>query len=284
MKNRSNILSHSFFALLVIAPFAAGIIYALLYSFGFIGELNQEFTLQHWKNVLQSAEIFKSFFFSIYIGITSLLISVSIAFLFVMKRKINSSGWMSYFFYLPLAIPAMVAAFFTFQFLSGAGFLSRIFFQLHISNGIDDFPDLVNDTFGIGIIITHVMLALPFFILLFRNYYQSEKLETLKELSLTLGSTSSQFNLKILIPVLLNKTFAPLALYFIFILGSYEIPLLLGQQSPQMISVLVNRKLSRYNLLDIPQGYVIAILYTLLVMLLLYFFIKSKDKSHVQQA
>jgi putative spermidine/putrescine transport system permease protein len=174
----------------------------------------------------------------------------------------------------------MVAAFFTFQFLSKSGFVSRVFDVLHLTNGIEGFPDFVNDSFGIGIIVTHVMLALPFFIVLFQNYYQSEKLETLKELSSTFGSSSSQFNRRILIPVLLRKSAAPLALYFIFMLGSYEIPLLLGRQDPQMISVLVNRKLSRFDLYEIPQGYIIAIIYTVVVSLLLFFIVKTKSKSH----
>ena len=47
-----------------------------------------------------------------------------------------------------------------------------------------------------------------------------------------------------------------------------------------MISVLINRKLSLFNLDDIPQGYIIAILYTLLVSLLLIMVMKIKKKEH----
>ena len=277
---RTNITSIILFTLLIIVPFGAGLIYALLYSFGIIAVLNQGFTLDHWKNVLISSEVIRSFLFTIYIGIISLAIAASLALLYVMTGKKNQNRWTSYFIYLPLTIPSMVAAFFTFQFLSKSGFVSRILNALHLSNGIDGFPDLINDSFGIGIIVTHVMLALPFFIVLFQNYYQSEKLETLKQLSSTLGSSPSQFNRRVLIPVLLKKSSAPLALYFIFIIGSYEIPLLLGQQDPQMISVIVNRKLSRFDLNEIPQGYIIAILYTAIVSLLLLFILKIKTKSN----
>jgi putative spermidine/putrescine transport system permease protein len=189
----------------------------------------------------------------------------------------------SYFIYFPLCIPPLVAAFFSFQFLSKSGFASRIFNALHLTNGIEGFPDLINDEFGIGIILTHMLLALPFFIILFQNYYQSEKLESLQELASTLGSSSRQFNHRILIPVLLNKTSVPIALYFIFMLGSYEIPLLLGVQNPQMISVLVNRKLSRFDLLDIPQGYVVAIIYSVMVSILLLIIIRAKTKTNAEQ-
>jgi putative spermidine/putrescine transport system permease protein len=277
---RTNTPGILLFFLLIIFPFSAGLVYALLYSFGFIGVLSTGFTLHHWSEVLTSGEALHSFLFTLYAGIISLLLAVSLSLLFMTLRKGKSNGWISHFIYLPLTIPAMVAAFFTFQFLSQSGFVSRLFLALHLTHGLEGFPDMVNDSFGIGIIVTHVMLALPFFIILFQNYYHSEKLETLRQLSSTLGSSTSQFNRRILIPVLLKKTAAPLALYFIFILGSYEIPLLLGQQDPQMVSVLVNRKLSRFDLLQIPQGYIVAILYTVLVSVLLFFIVKTKTRSH----
>jgi putative spermidine/putrescine transport system permease protein len=285
LKNRNNKPALLVFFLLIVLPFAAGMIYALMYSVGVIGQLSNGFTLANWEKTLTSSEVLISFLFSIYTAAVSIVLSVAFALFFVMKE--NGSGSKSriaYFIYFPLCIPPLVAAFFTFQFLAKSGFGSRIFSALHLTNGIEGFPDLVNDQFGISIILTHLLLALPFFIILFQNYYRSEKLESLHELSSTLGSSTSQFRCKVLIPVLLNKTAAPIALYFIFMLGSYDIPLLLGVQNPQMISVLVNRKLSRFNLLDIPQGYALAIIYTMMVSILLLMIIRTKAKTNAEQA
>jgi len=283
LRNRNHIPGTILFALLIVLPFSAGLIYAFLYSFGLVGILNQGFTLIHWRNVFASGELWRSLAYSFYIAGLSLFIAVALAFLFIMLRR-DRNERTSYFIYLPLTLPAMVAAFFTFQFLSNAGFISRIFNALHLTNGPGNFPDMINDPWGVGIIITHVMLALPFFIILFQNYYRSENLETLRDLSLTLGSSHSQFTRKILVPLLLLKTSAPLGLYFLFMLGSYEIPLLLGQQDPQMVSVLVTRKLSRYNLQDIPQGYIIAILYTSVVCGLLLLIMRKKTNSNAANA
>jgi len=281
---RTSITAIILFFLLIIFPFGAGLMYALLYSFGIIGMLSHGFTFSHWIEMLASGETWRSFLFTIYIGVIALLVAASLALLYVMTGTKHQRSRTSSFIHLPLTIPAMVAAFFTFQFLSKSGFVSRIFNALHLTAGIDGFPDWVNDQWGIGIIVTHVMLAVPFFIILFQNYYYSEKLETLRELSSTLGASNSQFNRRILVPVLLKKAAAPVALYFIFMLGSYEIPLLLGRQDPQMVSVLVTRKLFRFDLTDIPQGYAIAILYTIIVSALLLFIIKSKSTAHARQA
>src|SRR5262249_39037592 len=63
--------------------------------------------------------------------------------------------------------------------------------------------------------------------------------------------------------ILLSRAAANVLLLFVVVLGSYEIPLLLGRQSPQMLSVLTFRKYQRFDLLDKPQAFACSILYTL---------------------
>ncbi len=254
------------FAAIAVLPIALGGIYALLYSFGLAGIIHSGFTFNYWKEVFSSFEILLSFLYSFYLASISILISVSLAlWLTLALRRSLQQGFLSYAIYLPLAIPAIVAAFFIFQILSKAGLLSRLAFNWRWIQSLDGFPDLVNDTFGIGIIAAHVMLAAPFFIILFGNLFESENLENLQQLATSLGANSQQVARQVTIPILLNRAFPTLALYFVFVLGSYEIPLLLGRQSPQMISVLVSRKLQRFDLLDIPEAYIIALVYLLLV-------------------
>ena len=52
---------------------------------------------------------------------------------------------------------------------------------------------------------------------------------------------------------------------FVFLFGAYEVPLLLGMQSPRMISVLIAHKFRKFDLADIPQAYVLTVLYALVV-------------------
>ena len=173
----------------------------------------------------------------------------------------------------------MVSAFFFFQFLSKAGILSRIFYSVHITSSINSFPDLVNDKLGIGIILANLFICAPFFSLLFISRMETERINDYAVLSQTLGASRRTAIKKIVIPMLLQKTFANIVLYFIFIFGSYEIPLILGQQNPQMISVLIVRKMQRYNLMDIPQGYFLSLVYSIAVIVLLAVFLNPKKQS-----
>ncbi|MEO7768116.1 MAG: ABC transporter permease subunit [Ferruginibacter sp.] len=268
------------FVLLVVLPFAGSLIYAILYSFGLAGILSNGFTTTHVSGILQNPEMFFSLIYSFYIAFCSMFISLilSIGGVLLFKAAITKSKW-SFFPYLPLALPAIVTAFVSLQVLNNTGVLSRLFYQTNMINELSHFPDMVNDKLGIGIIITHVLMATPFFVIFFSNMYEAENVEALSNVAKTLGASSAKIAEKIVIPLLLKKGLNTILLYLIFIYGSYEIPLILGQQSPQMISVLIVRKMQRYNLMDIPQGYFLSLVYSIVVILLLAVFLNSKKQA-----
>ena len=273
-----NIIAYLLLLVFAVMPLVLGLGYALLYSFGLAGALQSGFTLSNWQKLFAESEVISSFAYSAALALTSIIISVSMALFTTVKYPaMFGKGLFNYIIYLPLAFPAMVAAFFFFQFLSKAGILARLFFQLHIISSINQFPDLVNDRWGIAIIVTQVFLSCPFFILLLGNLYVTERVTDYILLSESLGATHKQSVQKIAIPMLLHKCFPTMILYFIFMFGAYEVPVLLGRSNPEMVSVLAVRKLQRFNLLDIPQGYAIAILYTLVVFVLIVFMLKKKS-------
>jgi len=249
-------------------PFCAAFIYALLYSFGIVGVLNNGFTLQFWNSVFASGEVLGSFGYSAAIAAISVVLSVSLAMWVTLKfkRELNKR-FLAFIIYLPLAIPGIVAAFFTFQLFSKAGFFSRIAYSFGWISEARFFPDLVNDQLSIGIMLTFITVVMPFFVLLFLNVYKNERVEELSNLAFSLGANSSQVTWKVTIPILLRKTWTLVALYFIFLLGAYEVPLILGQESPQMLSVLIIRELNQYDLSKISEGYVVAVIYTIVVSL-----------------
>jgi len=275
--NRSGIIC---FMLLVVLPFAGSLIYAMLYAFGLTGILSIGFTTTHVSGMLQNPEMFFSLGYSFYIAFCSILLALilSLSGVLLFKTTISKSKW-SFFPYLPLALPAIVTAFVSLQVFNKTGVLSRVLYQINIIKNLSQFPDIVNDKFGIGIILTHVLMATPFFLIFFSNIYEAENVKALSNVAKSLGALSTKIAKTIVIPILLKKGLNTILLYFIFVFGSYEIPLILGQQSPQMISVLIVRKMQRYNLMDIPQGYFLSIVYSLAVILLLAVFLKSKNQA-----
>lgn len=257
-----------FFVMIGVMPFLAAFVYALLYSFGMVGVLNNGFTTQFWESVLASGEFFSSFFYSASLSAVALIISVGGALWVTLKFKENlNQKFLSFVTYLPLAIPGVVAAFFTFQLFSKGGFFARFAYKFGWIQQTSEFPDLVNDSWAIGIIFTFITVVMPFFTLLFLNIYKNERIDELSTLAHSLGATKNQVTQRIFLPILLKKTKVLITLYFIFLLGSYEIPLILGQESPQMLSVLIIREIKQFDLSKISEGYVIAVIYTVFVSL-----------------
>lgn len=262
MQSRAKNISLLFFLILTAVPLGAGLIYALLYSLGLTGILNSGFTLAHWQKLLLGNEFWWSLGFSGWIAFATMAISVALALAAVLRWQRAFEGrFLSFLIYLPLVFPAMVMGFYTFQMLSKSGVLSRVSYQLGWIDNLNHFPDWINDNWGIGIIVAHAFMATPFLIILFSNLYQNERLDEFVKLAETLGASRQQIVWRVTTPVLLHRAFATLVLYFIFVMSAYEIPLLLGSQSREMISVLTIRKLQRFNLNDIPQAYAISVLY-----------------------
>lgn len=265
-------LGRLFFVLFVTVPVLSGIIYAVLYSFGLIGLLNKEFTSEAWETVILGKSFWTSFFFSFYVAVVSVGVSLIISLVTAISfRKNLSNGVLATAIYLPLCFPGTVMAFFSFQMLSKSGFLSRLGYNFGWIENLRMFPSWINDGYGIGIIFTSILLITPFFIILFSNLYQSEKVDNFRQLATTFGASRTQVLFKVTFPIMLKRASVTIYLFVIFVMGSYEVPLLLGRQDPQMISVAIIQKIQRYNLSDIPQGYAMSVLYVLLIIVILFF-------------
>jgi putative spermidine/putrescine transport system permease protein len=113
-------------------------------------------------------------------------------------------------------------------------------------------------------------------VLLYLNIYKDERIEELGQLSKALGANKKQIAWRVSLPIMLKKSWVLIVLYFIFLLGAYEVPLILGQESPQMLSVLILRELKQFDLRGISEGYVMAVVYTVVIMLVAIFIFSRK--------
>jgi len=258
------------YAALTLLPLLAGLGYALLYSLGLVGALAEGFTLAHWTAVLGSTRFWANLGFSLFIALTSMGIALGLALWWTLRyRRLFGQGLMQAVLYVPLVFPAIVAGLVCFQLWSNGGLLARLAFQLGWIQSPQQFPGLVHHSWGLGILLTHALMAAPFFTLLFLGIWPQQKLDELLQTAATLGASQRQQVWRVALPVLLREARPTLLLYGLFVAGSYEIPLLVGAQHPQMVSVYAVTKLNRFDLGDRPEAFVIAFCFTVLVLGLL---------------
>ena len=250
--------------ILMLLPMLLGLSYALLYSFGLVGILNTGFTTSHWTEILQDESFWKCLFFSLGVGLASVGLSLILALAMVIYwRKALTQGKLRILIYFPLAFPATVVGFIIYQSLSKTGFWSRVAYQLELISDIDSFPSLVNDAYGIGIILASCFIIAPFLTLILKSIFESEQVEKYGHIAQSLGAKRKSIVWKVTLPVLVTKVKTTLMLFLIFVIGSYEIPLILGRQNPKMITISIVDKAQRFNLEDIPQAYAMAVVYVL---------------------
>ena len=257
------------FGVVAVAPTLFAIGYAVLYSVGAVGLLSDGLSLDAWRRVLGGGEALASFGLSLGVaGATvAIVLVLSLGIAVGLRREVR--GWLGGWLYLPLAIPAVVGAFVAFQLFTPSGLVARWLTAAGLLSSMDAFPRLVNDRWAVGIVAAHVGLATPYFALLFDEVARASRLDALGAMARTLGATARQVRWRVELPVLLRRAAPNALLFFVAVFGSYEIPLLLGRQAPQMVSVLTLRKFERFDLADKPEAFVLAVLYTVVVVALL---------------
>ncbi len=269
------------FLLMAVAPIVWCVGYAIAYSLGLAGFLRRGLTLHYWATSIEGGEVVRSFLFSGGVAVAVIIIGAAGAITIVLGfREELRRGYLASLLYAPLALSSLVAAFLISRWLSGAGFVSRIGHSLGWVRDPQHFANLVNDPLGLGIIAAHLLLAIPFFALAMLQVYETEKLDELRVLATSLGASAAQNRWRVAVPILLRKSSANLLLYFIFVLGSFEIPLVVGPQNPLMISLLTRRKFGLYELTQKPEAFVIATIYTVILLLLLaLIFRRSEERA-----
>ena len=260
-----------FFLSFAILPIAAGLVYAMLYSIGLAGALGRGLTGEYWHKIFLDRSFWVSVSISALIAIFVTVAAAIAAFgvlvgLLPWLRRRN----VRLLLHLPLAVPPVIAAFVSFQWLGSSGLIARLSYAAGWIADATSFPPLVNDPFNIGIIMTLFLGTFPFLLLLLLSQYESAHLDHYAALAATMGASQRQIQQKVIAPVLLSRAAPTLVMYTIFLFGAYEVPLLLGQQSETMISVYISQKFKNFSLAELPVAYCATVLYAVVVLSLSY--------------
>lgn len=249
----------------IAGPLMAGLVFMLLYSTGLIGLLGTGFTLRYWSHVLVDGQTWISLAYSALLGGASLGASLALALALQAALGVRlRTGALRGLLFLPMAIPPLVAALLSVQMLGNAGLLSRVAHAAGLVARPQDFPTLLYTSAGLGIVITHVMLVTPFLLLLLDRLARHALLSDLEQVARTLGASPWQAWRRVCLPVLLRASAPVLTVYFVVLMGAYEVPLLVGAQYPAMISVLIQRRFSQFDIGTRPEAYVLASIYACL--------------------
>ncbi|MFP4661449.1 MAG: ABC transporter permease [Halanaerobiales bacterium] len=254
--------------------FMGGVMMALSQSLGYFPLLGlKEITLKYYHQIWTSKEFLDALSFSLYISLTSSVLAVVIGvFLaYQLVRLPVKHRLVQLAYKIPIIVPHMVASLMVFVIFTQSGLMARILYQLGFIAGMEDFPRLIFDRNGIGVILVYIWKEIPFIALM--TYSVLKHVNGLwEDVAYNLGASKRQVFWHIYLPLAAPSIGSAFIIIFAFSLGAFEIPFLLGPTYPQTLPVMAYQKYVSLDLLQRPYAMVITMTLAIISFILIYLY------------
>ena len=233
--------------LVVVGLFGGGLAYGFLQSLGWqplIGR--RELTLQAYVNLLTGESYAEQFWTGLRLSLWISLASTALSAAFAVGAALLIRGTRLgrrvsvFLFQLNLPIPHIVAAVGILFLLSPSGLLSRLGAQLGLLDQPSDFPILVRDRLGIGVILSYVWKEVPFIGVIVLAVLQSLSRDY-EDIARNLGANWWQRFVHVILPLIAPALFSTSIIVFAFTFGAYEVPGILGVRYPRTLPIMALR-------------------------------------------
>jgi putative spermidine/putrescine transport system permease protein len=271
-------MSRAFTFALMLAPalvvilviFAGGLVLGLSQSFGYMPVIGRYgFDLRAYGELLSRPGFVRSLGLTLFVSVTATLVAagLAVATALTLRKRFRGKRLVSFVYQFPLTIPHLVVAVGILLLVSQSGLLARAAYALGWLTEPSQFPILVFDDLGIGIILVYVWKEVPFIGLIALAVLQSLG-EDYEEQARTLGAGRWQAFRHVLLPLILPGILPGSIIIFAYVFGAFEVPYLLGKSFPSMLSVLSYRLYIDVDLAARPQAMAMSILIALFVLIL----------------
>jgi len=244
-------------ALAVVAVlFGGGLGLGLTQSLGYLPAAGMHsISLSHFADILKDPDFLHSLALTLYISLTSTVIAAGISVMMaVFLLSLSARNRLIHFiFQVPLTVPHLVIAVAVIFMLTPTGLLSRIAVKAGLLQSSAAFPLLVNDRWGIGMILAYVWKEVPFITLMILSVLRRSGAELL-EVGRTLKAARWQRFRYITLPTIFPSLGAAGLIVFAYTFGAFEVPFLLGRTYPMMLPVWAYKNYSDVDLLARPEG------------------------------
>lgn len=277
--------------LLAVLPFVASLVYDLVQSLGFISFLDEtpHLTLAAYQNLVfsegASIEFWPALGFSLWISSAATLVSMALALAIVVWLMGNRGAphttrrAVTLSLNLNLAFPHLVWAIGLLLLFSQSGWLARLAATAGWLQSPADFPILVRDRIGFGIILHYIGKEAPFLVLILLAVMRSQ-VEAYDLVAQNLGATMWQRLRYITFPLVKRGLWGGGLLIFAYVFGAYEVPAILGVRYPRTLATLALDFFANPDLRSRAEGMAISVL--MAVTLILVAIMTHRLEHHAQ--
>lgn len=271
--------------ILLMSLFLMGLCTGIAQSFGVIPVFGlTKPTVRYYIEILTHKDLVASIVYSLKIAMISSIFAVilgSIICLFLVYRERDNKDEMSIterILKLPVITPHVVTAVFVINLFSNNGQLARLFFHLGMIQNQNQFPMLIHDRQGIGIVLAYVWKEAPFIVFFVLSLMKNIN-GKLGEVARNLGASEIQTMWRVTLPLCKESILSAWMIIFVFAFGGYELPFLLGATWPRALPVLAYQEFTTPDLQHRPYAMAIngLILFLSIVCAVGYFYLMKKS-------
>jgi putative spermidine/putrescine transport system permease protein len=239
---------------------------ALIQSFGFEPLTGRAaFSLDAYAAVISSRSFGASLVLTTQIAAlsTAIATALAVAIALALRATVRGRRALSFIFQLNLPIPHLVGAIAIADLLGQSGLLARVAAALGLIDDPGQFPVLVFDRWGLGIVAEYVWKETAFIGVTAMAVLHAIGPEY-EELARSLGANRWQRFRYVLLPLMLPGVLAASVIAFAYSFGAFEVPLLLGVSFPQLLPVLAYRRYTDVDLASRPEAMALCVIIAVL--------------------
>ena len=259
--------------IVVVVLFGGGLALGLIQSLGHLPAAGlKSLSFKHFINVLGDPDFLQSLMLTLYVALSATVTAggISIAMAIFLISLSEKNRLIHFIFQIPLTVPHLVIAVALVFMLTPTGLFSRVIVKLGLIDSSAAFPLLVNDRWGIAMILTYVWKEIPFITLMILSVLRRSGVELL-EVGRTLKAGRWQRFRYITLPTISPSLGAACLIVFAYTFGAFEVPFLLGQTYPMMLPVWAYKNYSDVDLLARPEGIATGLIIAAIIVIAIVF-------------
>jgi putative spermidine/putrescine transport system permease protein len=242
--------------------FCGGVLLTVCQSVGILTPL--PFAGGFWDayaRLLKERSFFVSFGFSLWVAATSATLAVTAGTVLAYRvwRLPARLAAFSLVYKIPLILPHIAVAFVVLVFWSRSGIIASAAHTLGWIGSMHEFPDLLYSGWGLGMILAYALKGTPFAMLLVMALLARFDVRQIQTAAM-LGASAARIFFCVVLPRLGPAMHTAFIILFLYSFGAFDIPYLLSESRPGMLSIHVYNLYFKHDLSRRPEAMAILTL------------------------
>jgi putative spermidine/putrescine transport system permease protein len=246
--------------------YVGGLALAAAQSLGYFAPTGENaFTLRHYGALISDGEVYASLWVTLKLTTLATVISAvcALALALGLREFARRSRAVNLLLQIPLSVPHLAMAGALITMIAPSGLLARTAYAAGLIQQPADFPALINDRYGAGIVLSYVLKEAPF-IALMTLALLARLGDEYEHAARVLGASAWQRFRYVTLPLVAPAVVSSSLIVFAFIFGAFEVPFILGRPYPAMLSVVAQQRYLDVNLTARPGAIALAVISALL--------------------